>query len=97
MDDTLHGEALEAIEGIFGDRMKRGSVGEEGTRGEALAVVSPVNVREVELLAEVAGRYSYHWPRWRRTPSMPPCPGRASGTLRADARSAHTGWQRALG
>jgi FAD/FMN-containing dehydrogenase len=58
MDDTLHGEALEAIEGIFGDRMKRGSVGEEGTRGEALAVVSPVSVREVELLAEVAGRYS---------------------------------------
>jgi FAD/FMN-containing dehydrogenase len=58
MNDTLHGEALEAIEGIFGDRMKRGPVGEEGTRGEALAVVSPVNVREVELLAEVAGHYS---------------------------------------
>jgi FAD/FMN-containing dehydrogenase len=58
MNDTLHGEALEAIEGIFGDRMKRGLVGEEGTRGEELAVVSPVNVREVELLAEVAGRYS---------------------------------------
>jgi FAD/FMN-containing dehydrogenase len=58
MNDTLHGEALESIEEIFGDRMKRGPVGEEGTRGEALAVVSPVNVREVELLAEVAGRYS---------------------------------------
>lgn len=58
MNDTLHGEALEAIEGIFGDRMKRGPVGEEGTRGEELAVVSPVNVREVELLAEVAGLYS---------------------------------------
>jgi FAD/FMN-containing dehydrogenase len=58
MNDALHGEALEAIEGIFGDRMKRGPVGEEGAIGEALAVVSPVNVREVELLAEVAGRYS---------------------------------------
>ena len=58
MNDALHGEALEAIEGIFGDRMKRGPVGEEGTRDEALAVVSPVNVREVELLAEVAERYS---------------------------------------
>ena len=58
MTDALHGEALEAIERIFGDRMKRGPVGEEGTRGEALAVVSPMNVREVELLAEVAGRYS---------------------------------------
>ena len=57
MNDALHGEALEAIEGIFGDRMKRGPVGEE-TRGETLAVVSPMNVREVELLADVAGRYS---------------------------------------
>jgi FAD/FMN-containing dehydrogenase len=58
MNDALHSEALEAIEGIFGDRTKWGPVGEEGTRGEALAVVSPLNVREVELLAEVAGRYS---------------------------------------
>jgi FAD/FMN-containing dehydrogenase len=58
MKDALHSEALEAIEGIFGDRAKRSPVGEVGTRDEALAVVSPVNVREVELLAEVAGRYS---------------------------------------
>jgi len=58
MNDALHREALEAMERIFGDRMKWGPVGEEGTRGEALAVVSPVNVREVELLAEEAGRYS---------------------------------------
>ncbi len=58
MDDALHGEALKAIEGIFGDRTICGPVGEEGARGEALAVVSPVNVREVELLAKVAGRYS---------------------------------------
>ena len=58
MTDALHGEALEAIERIFGDRMKRGPVGEEGARVGALAVVSPMNVREVELLAEVAGRYS---------------------------------------
>jgi FAD/FMN-containing dehydrogenase len=58
MNDVLHGEALESIERIFGERMKRGPVGEAGTRGEALAVVSPMNVREVELLAELAGRYS---------------------------------------
>jgi FAD/FMN-containing dehydrogenase len=58
MTDALHGEALEAIERIFGDRTTRGPLGEAGTRGEALAVVSPMNVREVELLAEVAGRYS---------------------------------------
>jgi FAD/FMN-containing dehydrogenase len=58
MKDALHGEALEAIERIFGDRTTQGPVGEEGAHGEALAVVSPLNVREVELLAEVAGRYS---------------------------------------
>jgi FAD/FMN-containing dehydrogenase len=58
MKDTLHSEALEAIEGIFGYRMQRDPVAEEGAHSEALAVVSPVNVREVELLAEVAGRYS---------------------------------------
>jgi FAD/FMN-containing dehydrogenase len=58
MNNALHGEALEAIERIFGDRMKRGPVGEEGTHDEALAIVSPLNVREVELLAEVAGRSS---------------------------------------
>jgi FAD/FMN-containing dehydrogenase len=58
MNDALHGEALEDIERIFGDRSRRGPVEEEGAQGEALAVVSPVNVREVELLAEVAGRYS---------------------------------------
>ncbi len=58
MDGALRDEALRAIEGIFGDRMKRGPVGEEGTRGEALASVSPVNAHEVELLAKVAGRYS---------------------------------------
>src|SRR5918997_1462072 len=58
MTDALHGEALEAIERIFGDRTIRGPVGEEGAHGEALAVVSPMNVREVELLAEVAGRSS---------------------------------------
>ena len=58
MRDALHGEALEAIEEIFGDRAIRGPVVEEGVRGEALAVISPVNVREVQLLAETAGRYS---------------------------------------
>jgi FAD/FMN-containing dehydrogenase len=58
MRDALHGEALEAIEGIFGDRAIRGPVVEEGARGEVLAVVTPVNVRDVELLAEVAGRFS---------------------------------------
>jgi hypothetical protein len=34
MDDTLRNEALGAIEGIFGDRMERGPIGEESTHGE---------------------------------------------------------------
>jgi FAD/FMN-containing dehydrogenase len=58
MNDALHGEVLEAIEEIFRDRMKKGPVGDEGIHGEALAVVSPVNVREVELLAQLAGQHS---------------------------------------
>lgn len=58
MDGALRGEALRAIEEIFGDRMKRGPAGEEGTRSETLASVLPVNAHEVELLVEVAGRYS---------------------------------------
>ena len=58
MNDALHGEALEAIEGIFADRMKRDLGGEEDTRNKALAVVLPVSAHEVELLAKVAERYS---------------------------------------
>ena len=58
MDDALYGEALKAIEEIFGDRMKRPPVGEEETRSKALASVLPVNAHEVELLAKVARRYS---------------------------------------
>jgi FAD/FMN-containing dehydrogenase len=58
MDDALYGEALKAIEEIFGDRMKRPPVGEEETHGRALASVLPVSAHEVELLAKVAGRYS---------------------------------------
>jgi FAD/FMN-containing dehydrogenase len=58
MNDALHGEVMKAMEEIFGDRMKRRPLGEEGIRDEALAVVSPVNVREVELLAKLAGHYS---------------------------------------
>jgi FAD/FMN-containing dehydrogenase len=58
MNDALHGEVLEAIEEIFRDRMKKGPVGDEGIHGEALAVVSPVNVREVELLAQLAVHHS---------------------------------------
>lgn len=58
MSYTLRDEALRVIEETFGNRMKRAPVGEEDACGGALAVVSPVNVREVELFAEIAGRYS---------------------------------------
>jgi FAD/FMN-containing dehydrogenase len=57
MNDTLDGEALEAIEQIFGDRMKRRSAGEEPNTG-ALISVLPVNVEEVELLTKTAEHYS---------------------------------------
>src|SRR5919199_1345161 len=58
MDDALEGEALEAIEEIFGDRVKRHPIGgEQGTSG-ALVSVLPLGTHEVELLAKVAERYS---------------------------------------
>ena len=58
MDDALGGEALEAIEEIFGDRVKRHPIdGEQGTSG-ALVSVLPLGTHEVELLANVAERYS---------------------------------------
>ena len=55
MNEALYSEALADIEKIFGDRMER--AGEEADSG-GLVVVSPVSVHEVELLMEVAGRYS---------------------------------------
>jgi FAD/FMN-containing dehydrogenase len=58
MNDALHSEALEAIEGIFADRMKRDLDGEEDIRNEALAVVMPVSAHEVELLAKLAEHYA---------------------------------------
>jgi glycolate oxidase len=52
-------EALKPIREVFGDRLKRGSVQEgEKAPDEALAFVSPINAKEVELLAEVAERFS---------------------------------------
>jgi FAD/FMN-containing dehydrogenase len=61
MDDALRDEALEAVEEIFGDRLKRrpteGEAGSEGGGG-ALALVSPISAEEVERLARVAGRFS---------------------------------------
>jgi FAD/FMN-containing dehydrogenase len=58
MDDALGGEALEAIEEIFGDRVKRHPIdGEQGTSG-ALVSVLPLSTHEVELPAKVAERYS---------------------------------------
>ncbi len=59
MNDARHDRALSAMEKIFGDRVKRGPVGEAEPGAEnVLAVVSPTNAREVKLLAEVAGRFS---------------------------------------
>ena len=57
MNDALDGEALEAIEQIFGDRMERRSGEEEPDTG-ALVSVLPVNAEEVELLTKTAERYS---------------------------------------
>jgi len=56
MTDASYDGALSALEGIFGDRVKRGPTG----KGEpsALAVVSPTSAGEVQRLAEVAGRFS---------------------------------------
>ncbi len=56
MTDASYDGALSTLEGIFGDRVKRGPTG----KGEpaALAVVSPTSAGEVERLAEVAGRFS---------------------------------------
>ena len=51
-----HERALREIEEVFGDRLKRGPA--PGGAGDALGSVSPMSAEEVELLAEVAGRYS---------------------------------------
>ena len=53
MDGTRRDETLSAIGEIFGNRMERGPVGGPES---PLAVVSPVNAGEVELLAQVAHR-----------------------------------------
>jgi FAD/FMN-containing dehydrogenase len=59
MADVRDEEILSAVEEIFGDRMKRRPLGEGETSVEnALALVSPTNTLEVELLSEVAGRFS---------------------------------------
>ena len=57
--EAPHERALRDIEEIFGDRLKRGSA-PPGVpdAGGALASASPMSAEEVELLAEVAGRYS---------------------------------------
>lgn len=59
MDEARHDGALSAIEEIFGDRVKRGPF-EGGMLGDqdALALVSPANADEVELLVEIAERFS---------------------------------------
>jgi FAD/FMN-containing dehydrogenase len=50
-------EALGAIEGIFGDRLKRGQPGRPAPEG-ALASVFPASAEEVALLARITDRYS---------------------------------------
>jgi FAD/FMN-containing dehydrogenase len=53
---SSHERALREIEEVFGDRLKRGPA--RPGAGDALGSVSPMSAEEVELLAEVAGRYS---------------------------------------
>jgi FAD/FMN-containing dehydrogenase len=59
MADVRDEEILSAAEEIFGDRIKRRPLGGgESSVENALALVSPINSQEVELLSEVAGRFS---------------------------------------
>jgi FAD/FMN-containing dehydrogenase len=51
----VRGEALEEIEGLFGDRLKRGQPGRPAT---GLASVLPASADEVALLARITHRYS---------------------------------------
>ena len=52
-------EALSALEQQLGDRLERGTIrGEVPGAEDALASVSPMSAEEVELLAQVAARYS---------------------------------------
>jgi FAD/FMN-containing dehydrogenase len=53
----LHEVALEAMEGVFGDRLKRRQTGGPTPDGE-LASVFPASADEVALLARLADRYS---------------------------------------
>src|SRR5215204_1358308 len=59
MADVRDEEILSAAEEIFGDRIKRRPLGGgESSVENALALVSPINSQEVELLSVVAGRFS---------------------------------------
>jgi FAD/FMN-containing dehydrogenase len=59
MSEAQREEALRALEHVFGERGKRGSIrGEEPGTEDALAFVLPRNAEEVELLAQVAARHS---------------------------------------
>ena len=53
----LHEGALGEIEGVFGERMKRGQPGRPAPEG-ALASVLPASADEVALLARITDRYS---------------------------------------
>ena len=55
--DGVHEEALRAMEEALGDRLRRRPARGAHSNG-ALASVLPVNAGEIELLAEVAARYS---------------------------------------
>ena len=56
--EALHEGALEAIEEIFGDRLKRRTPGGGRTSDGALASVFPMNADEVEVLSRTAERHS---------------------------------------
>jgi FAD/FMN-containing dehydrogenase len=58
--ESPHERALRNIEEAFGDRLKSGGPAPPGAPDarDALASVSPMSAEEVELLVQVAGRYS---------------------------------------
>ena len=79
MSTTARKDLFEELEECFGDRYEARPGRTRGVGHDPVAVVSPVSVEEVELLAEVAGRHSV-----RLAPEgagTAPVPGRPPGEV----------------
>jgi FAD/FMN-containing dehydrogenase len=79
MSTMARKQLLEELEGCFGDRYEAHPGRTRGVGYDPVAVVSPVSVEEVELLAELAGRHSV-----RLAPEgagTAPVPGRPPGEV----------------